>query len=282
MKTNNIFTKCVVIAISMMVSANVNAQGLKNAQDRKKAYEAHIQDQREKTADIAAEMRGTAHCVQFDKPEVKNGLVVAVPGVRHPSYMIGGGVGATMLFNNANDEYGSSTVTSATAIVGMEYIFKHKEDAPMALFTRFDLLYNTKVRVENLETTGWGALASLGFLTGPCKRFHFATMAKVGYINRTSQRFVSNEVSSGNFDWNSNTVVVGGSIRFSYTIGYTKKYKDYNDKGQIITGKAKTPIDAFLEIGGYYDNVKKPKINGVGKTLNQVSGSILVGVNFGL
>jgi len=266
----------------MMVSANVNAQGLKNAQDRKKAYEAHIQDQREKTADIAAEMRGTAHCVQFDKPEVKNGLVVAVPGVRHPSYMIGGGVGATMLFNNANDEYGSSTVTSATAIVGMEYIFKHKEDAKVALFGRLDAIYNTKVRVENLETTGWGALASLGFLTGPCKRFHFATMAKVGYINRTSQRFVSNEVASGNFDWNSNTVVVGGSVRFSYTIGYTKNYKDYNDKGQIITGKAKTPIDAFLEIGGYYDNVKKPKINGVGKTLNQVSGSILVGVNFGL
>jgi len=279
MKTFNKIMKSVVIAVIAMVSVSANAQKLTKADSL--AQEAHIQSQLEATAYVASAMKGTANDVEF-QPKVENSLVTEVTAVRHSSLYVSGGIGGTTLFNSADDEYGNSTVTSLTASVSLEYIFKHKVDAKMAWALQATGLFNSKTRVENLTTNAWAIILGAGAAICPCDRLQITPMFNLGYINRTSQKHVTNNVFDSNVDFNSNPMTYGGSCRISYTVGYTKKVKNYNVKGQDIKGVAKTPVDLFAQAGILFNKIDKPVVNGESSTLNQGALTFLIGVRLGL
>lgn len=279
MKTNNIFTKCVVIAISMMVSVNANGQQMT------KADSAHVQDQKEKVAFVVGAMKGRANCLEYEAPKVENGLVTEVPGVKHPrvTFSLAGGFSS---ISGKSEDLGSQTASSGTVEVTFEYrayhVSKDGKDAKVGFYGALSATSSSPTTIENRKAYSYGLLVDAGVVTNPCGKAQLTIAGTAAYLNSVSQEVVSNDAIRGNIDFKSNPLYLGGMVKASYTVGYITRRKDYDVEGQKITGVAKTPIELFVKGRVLTSEIGKPKVNGNTFTWTGVRVTAELGLTIGL
>jgi len=278
MKTLNIF-KSVMMIVAIAASVNVNAQAKLT-----KADQDHIQDQREKVAFVAGAAKGRANCYEYEAPKVEKGLVTEVVGVKHPrvTFSLAGGFSS---ISGKSEDLGSQTASSGTVEATLEYRAYHAHDGKDAKFGFYGALsgqISTPTTIENLKAYNYGLLVDAGVIVNPCGKAQLTLAATAAYLNSVSQEIVSNDAIQGNIDFKSNPLYLGGMVKASYTVGYITRKKNYNVKGQKITGVAKTPIELFVKGRIGTTEIGKPKVNGNTFTWSGVRVTAELGLTIGL
>jgi hypothetical protein len=279
MKTSNYIFKSVVIAVVAMFTASANAQTKLSAADA-----AHIQDQREKVAFVAGADKGRANCYEYEAPKVENGLVTEVVGVKHPRVTLSLAGGFSSISGKSED-LGSQTASSGTAEFTAEYRAYHAhngKDAKVGFYGALSATLSSQTTMENLKAYSYGLLVDAGVVINPCGKAQLTIAGTAAYLNSVSQEVVSNDAIRGNIDFKSNPLYLGGMVKASYTVGYITRRKEYNIKGQKITGVAKTPIELFVKGRIGTTEIGKPKVNGNTFTWSGVRTSVFVGLTLGL
>lgn len=278
MKTLNIF-KSVMMIVAIAASVNVNAQAKLT-----KADQDHIQDQREKVAFVTGAMKGRANCLQYDAPTVEDGLVTKIVGKKDPrvTFSLAGGFSS---IHGESEDLGSQNASSGTVEATLEYRAYHAhdgKDAKLGFYGALSAQVSSQTTIENLKAYSYGLLVDAGVVINPCGKFQFTAAGTIAYLNSVSQEVVSNDAIQGNIDFKSNPLYLGGMVKASYTIGYVKHSKNYNVKGQKITGVTKTPIELFVKGRVLTSEIGKPKVNGNTFTWSGVRVTAELGLTIGL
>lgn len=284
MKTlSNIVLKSVMFVAFVATSVNVNAQA-KLTKAQEEANAAHLQTQQVATALVTGAMKGRSNCLKFDSPTVENGLVTSITGYKHPrvTFSLGGGFSS---IHGESEDHGSQTASSGTIEATLEYRAYHAHDGKDAKFGFYGALsaqLSTQTTIENLKAYSYGLLVDAGIIVNPCGKAQLTLAGTAAYLNSVSQEVVSNDAISGNVDFKSNPLYLGGMVKASYTVGYITRRKNYNVKGQKITGVAKTPIELFVKGRIGTTEIGKPKVDGNTFTWSGVRTSVFVGLTLGL
>jgi hypothetical protein len=279
MKTSNYIFKSVMMIVAIAASVNVNAQAKLT-----KADQDHIQDQREKVAFVAGDRKGRANCFEYEAPTVKDGLVTEVVGVKHPrvTFSLAGGFSS---ISGKSEDLGSQNASSGTVEATLEYRAYHAhngKDAKLGFYGALSAQVSSQTTIENLKAYSYGLLVDAGVVINPCGKFQFTAAATAAYLNSVSQEIVSNDAVQGNIDFKSNPLYLGGMAKVAYTIGYIKHSKNYNIKGQKITGVAKTPIELFVKGRIGTTEIGKPKVDGNTFTWSGIRVTAELGLTIGL
>lgn len=278
MKTNfNYIVKSVVIAVVTMFTVSANAQKLSAADS------AYIQDQREKVAFVAGAMKGRSNCLEFT-PIVEKGIVTEVVGYKHPrvTFSLAGGFSS---ISGKSEDLGSQSASSGTIEATFEYRAYHArdgKDAAIGFYGALSAQVSSQTTIENLQAYSYGLLVDAGVVINPCGKFQFTAAATAAYLNSVSQEVVKNDAISGNVDFKSNPLYLGGMVKASYAIGYVKHSKNYNVKGQTIKGTTKTPIELFVKGRIGTTEIGKPKVDGNTFTWSGVRVTAELGLTIGL
>ena len=279
MKTAKIVLKSVFVVVAMFAaSVNANAQ-----QKLTKADQDYIQDQREKVAFVAGAMKGRSNCLEFT-PVVEKSVVTEVIGYKHPRVTVSLGGGFSSI-SGKSDDLGSQSASSGTIEATLEYRAYHAKDgkdAAIGFYGALSAQVSTQTTIENLQAYSYGLLVDAGIIVNPCGKFQFTAAGTIAYLNSVSQEVVKNDAISGNVDFKSNPLYLGGMVKASYTIGYVKHSKNYNVKGQTIKGTTKTPIELFVKGRIGTTEIGKPKVDGNTFTWSGIRVTAELGLTIGL
>lgn len=256
MKTNNIFTKCVVIAVIFLISVSANAQ----TQNER----ANFNDQAVVATIVADSLMGTG-CALVTA-HVENSLVDRVDAKIHSGfYGVLTADFSSMDLNSTDKGKGQTNSIGGELTLGFDYC---KRTWPAAIGVEASLGGYSNTEIEKGSTKAFTVQFKVPVTFMPHGTVSFQVYPMLGYRNVTSSTDINTEYLEGDVSGHWNGFQLGGGGNLLITLFHVKSTKYMDVAGQKVKAVKHRPVRLVLGAEYSHMNVDKPIINGQANKLS--------------